>query len=50
MNHKCFTPETENPPYPPFQRGGFKVPLWQRDLDFHGKALANPKTVCYLFT
>jgi hypothetical protein len=32
MKHKCFTPKNENPPYPPFQRGVLKIPLWQRGI------------------
>jgi hypothetical protein len=32
MNPKCFTPENENPPCPPFSKGGIKVPLWKRGI------------------
>jgi hypothetical protein len=27
MNHKYLTPDDENPPYPPFQRGVLKSPF-----------------------
>jgi len=32
MNHKCFTPEDEKSPLPPFFKGVFKVPLWKREI------------------